>query len=244
MRHFQPEVGMVAGFTPYHTGDRHGTRWQKILALDYFSMASVAAAAAGLGYPVSCCGGNLAYRKSVYHQVGGFRHIAGWISGDDDLFLEQIREQTGWQIRYMTEKETYVPTHPPENFGAFCQQRIRYASKGARYTSPVVAALFAVYSLNLMLVVGGVMAVFSVFWTLPALAAWLLKTTAERRFLITAKTVFDYHFDRQTFWLTAILHPAYITFAGLLGQFFDFHWKGERFTAETTVEPVTKEGYI
>ncbi len=229
VNYFEPEVGLVAGYNPYKT---NGSIFQEMLALDYFAMACVAAASAGLNYPLSCSGGNLAYRKELYLQIGGFKNFGNWVSGDDDFFLQQVREKTNWRIRYATHPNTFVATTPPMNLKEFVNQRIRYASKCAHYSWPVTQGLIGVYLLNLLLVVGFGVSVFAhkllAYWA----AIFILKSCAEFLFLNRGHKIFAVRHPHWIFLITALVHPLYLVLVGLLGQLSRFQWKGATFTAQ------------
>ncbi|MFQ5753300.1 MAG: glycosyltransferase [bacterium] len=231
VKYFEPTVGLVAGFNPYKTGNSKSSLFQQMLALDYFAMACVAAASAGLKYPLSCSGGNLAYRKALYLQYGGFRNIGKLVSGDDDLFLEQVRENTNWKVRYAIHPETFVPTAPPTNLKAFWHQRLRYASKGRHYRLSTTLSLSAVYFLNFLLVSGLFISLFKIqifwIWLLVFLFKWLF----EFAFLKKGQQVFNCKFNLVNFILTAILHPIYIALVGLMAQISTFQWKENTYSA-------------
>ena len=230
IKYFEPDVGMVAGFNPYKT--ENPSLFHQMLSLDYFAMANVAAASAGLNYPLSCSGGNLAYRKMVFQEIGGFNKFSNWVSGDDDFFLEQIRENSHWKIRYATNLQTFVPTAPPEAFKDFVQQRIRYASKGRHYAPKVTLGLSGVYLVNLLLLAGLFLSIFQPqilpFW----LTGWAIKIFSEFIFLKSGQKKFQMIFSPNVFLLTTIFHPIYIVLAGLLGQFSNFNWKGDRYSGK------------
>ena len=232
IKYFEPDVGMVAGFNPYITGNP--SLFHQMLSLDYFAMASVAAASAGLNYPLSCTGGNLAYRKSVYWHLGGFKKFGNWVSGDDDFFLEKVRDKTMWKIVYSTNPKTFVPTAPPKNLIEFVHQRIRYASKGRHYKPLVTIGLIGVYFLNLLIMLGPFFLLFNPQFMAVWLAAFLGKTAAEYSFLSSTQKVFNFQFNPRIFLLTSVLHPPYIVLAGFFGQFLPFRWKQERYSAKVT----------
>jgi len=48
----------------------------------------------GNGRASTCNGANLAYRKDVFYEVGGFRGIDELASGDDELLLQKCRVLT------------------------------------------------------------------------------------------------------------------------------------------------------
>lgn len=225
LSHFEPGIGMVCGFNPYEIRSGHANIFQKMLALDYFSMAAIAAATADLGFPMSCTAGNLAYRKCVFDELGGFGKTSEQVSGDDDLFLQRVREETNWGIRYITARETFVPTTPPKSLREFLRQRIRYASKGFAYSPKVIVALMGIFLLNAMLAV-------CILATplLPTLAATTVimmtsKALAEFSFLQKAAQVFQTSFSLTAFIIASLLHPFYITFVAIAAQFADIHWK-------------------
>jgi len=224
VRHFSPEVGMVAGFNPYHI--KPSNILVEMLALDYFSMAAVAAATASLGFPISCTGGNLAYRKSVFYELGGFGEARQITSGDDDLFLERVRDETKWKICYVTNPEGQVLTKPPCNLKQFLNQRFRYASKGLKYKPVVVCALFFIFLLNFLLAIGLFAGLFSVQILITFFVALSIKTIAEFIFLKRASDFFSFKIKIVPFILAAILHPIYIVVAVMGGHFFSSSWKG------------------
>jgi cellulose synthase/poly-beta-1,6-N-acetylglucosamine synthase-like glycosyltransferase len=234
VKYFEPDVGLVAGYNPYKA---NGLLFQQVLALDYFAMACVAAASAGLNYPLSCSGGNLAYRKNLYLQIGGFKNFGRWVSGDDDFFLQQVRENTNWKIRYSTNPKTFVPTAPPANLKELVNQRIRYASKCAHYARPVTLGLLGVYLLNLLLVIGLCVSVFVHkllgYWTVM----FILKSCAEFLFLSRGQKLLAARHPFKIFFVTALVHPLYLVLMGLLGQLFRFQWKGHTYSAHIKLHP-------
>jgi len=230
---FSDGVDMVIGYAPY-TVIPAGHRTKRILALEYLSHAAVAAATTGLGYPVTCVGTNMAYRKQVYQEVGGFGRFKSFISGDDDLFLTLVRESGRYRITYATSAESHVYNQPPRLWSKFLHQRMRYASKGFKYSPAVTAGLIAFYLLNVLLM-GGV--VWS-FWR-PALAPWmasalLLKGLFEFIFMKKAGETLNDRRNLAMFPAAFLLHIPYIIVFGLLGQLNYFRWAEE--TAESGIQ--------
>jgi len=228
---FEENAAMVCGYSPYRP--RTGSL-QKILALEYFSLAAVAAGSIGVGRPLTCTGSNLAYRRSAYFAIGGFDGIAQWISGDDDLLLHKMHEHHAGQIKFAGHTSAHVPVRPPASWKDFQAQRTRYASKGRHYKLSVTLALAAVYGLNLFLCVG-VLAVFLVEIKifLFTLACGLLKACFEFLYLKKAAQWFGEESLLRYFSLAAMLHPFYIVYFSTRAQFARFVWRGEEFAART-----------
>ena len=225
--YFDEAVGLVAGYNPYKI--KAGNLFQEMMALDYFAMAAVAAAFANIGYPISCTGGNLAYRNSVFDEISGFTKFSTQVSGDDDLFLEQVREKTNWKIIYANNPESFVYTLPPANLREFIQQRIRYASKGRLYKRNVTVVLLFVYLLNLMFCAGFFISIFSPQSFIYSATAFTVKSASEFIFLKRSSVLFHYRLSIFKFILTALIHPLYISLIGFAGQVIGFEWKGKKY---------------
>ena len=230
--YFEQDVGLVAGFSPLE-GRATNRIFHRLMMLDSLSLACVAAGSIGMGVPLTCNGRNLAYRKKVYEQVDGFSRIGHFISGDDDLFLHQVRDRTDWKVRYATDPQTTVPTSPPQHFAAFLNQRIRHASKGKHYSAHLKRALVLVYVLNsLFFFVWPVSLFFSHKLFLAILVCWSIKAIAEYSLLRKGATIFLKKKRLRFFLWGAILHIPYVVIFGALGFFGKFKWKGQMFQTD------------
>jgi cellulose synthase/poly-beta-1,6-N-acetylglucosamine synthase-like glycosyltransferase len=227
---FTPNVVVVCGYSPYVP--RHSL-WQKILALEYFSHAAVAAGGIGAGRPLTCTGSNMAYRREAYWRIGGFGGIAHWISGDDDLLLHKMHRAGIGKISYAAHPAAHAPVRPPQNWSAFKSQRTRYASKSLHYEPSLTLSLVLVYLLNLFICAGLLSAVFG-WWKLfiATLIIVTLKAACEYFYLQRAARLFEEKRLLRIFPLAALLHPFYIVLFATLGQFAKFRWRGDQFMAK------------
>lgn len=231
VRAFDRDTAMVCGYSPYHP---RTSSWQNILALEYFSLAAVAAGSIGAGRPLTCTGSNLAYRRAAFAAVNGFAGIAHWISGDDDLLLHKMHEQRAGAIKFVAHAAAQVPVSPPRSWQELQAQRTRYASKGRHYKLQVTLALAAVYVLNLFLC-GGILAAVlgerNMF--LSTLACGGFKAVFEFFYLKKAAHWFAEERLLRYFPFAALLHPFYIVYFSTRAQFAGFSWRGEKFAART-----------
>ena len=223
VRLFTPETGMVTGFSPCEL-PRLRTLSDRLLALDSLALAAVAAGTAGRNAAATCNGRNLAYRKSVYRQVGGFNEIAHFISGDDDLLLKLV-QRTKWRIRYAYDAELIVPTMRTDSFRQFIRQRLRHASKGFSYSLKKVVALVLVYGYHVLLFTAPAVGLTG-STSLPAvLVALSVKASAD--FLLLRR--FAKHMRRahylSVFAVAELLHIPYVVVFGALGPFLKIKWK-------------------
>ena len=222
VRRFDPETGMVIGFSPYERPSIKSIP-AKFLALDALSLAAIAAGTSGWGMPATCNGRNLGYRKSVFQQVGGFEKIKQFASGDDDLFLKLVLKYTDWKIRYVLDPELAVPTIMLSNIRQFFHQRMRHASKGLHYEAAKILLLILVYLYNLLLLAAilGLVAGQSLWLLFPL----VIKFVADFVLLFTFATFMHKRFYLTIFPLASIVHLFYVTIFGALGQLKWFKWK-------------------
>lgn len=235
--YFEPNVGLVAGFSPLNRTLKPSL-FSKLIQLDSLALAAVSAGSIGAGFPLTCNARNLAYRKSLYQQVGGFEEIGHLISGDDDLFLHLVTRKTDWQIRYNIDKQAIVSSKAPLTFKVFFHQRVRHASKVRYYSLGLKFGLFAVYLFNVLLL--GLLllswwkAKFLLFFSVP----FFLKALFEFMLLYKTATIFSCQAYLKYFPLAAIFHIPYTIIFGLWGQIGKFSWKGDTFHAK--LKPTTR----
>lgn len=239
---FTPNVVMVCGYSPYVPRD---SLWQKILALEYFSHAAVAAGGVGAARPLTCTGSNMAYRREAYLRIGGFAGIAQWISGDDDLLLHKMHRAGIGEISYVAHPAAHAPVRPPRTWSEFKSQRTRYASKSLHYEPALTLSLALVYLLNLFICAELLFAIVG-WWKLfvPALTIAIVKAAGEYLYLRCAAKLFDEEQLLPVFPLAALLHPFYVVLFATLAQFARFSWRGERLAAKENspvVFPRTEE---
>lgn len=145
---FKDDVGLVIGPAPFI---EESNSWSRLLCLDNFATAFVAAGAAGWNIGVTCTGRNLAYRKSVFKQVNGFQKIGHSLSGDDDLFLQTVKKQTDWKINYSLSPNTSVTSSAAKSLSEYILQRRRHVS-ASKYYSKLIQTSYLLFNFaNLVL---------------------------------------------------------------------------------------------
>ena len=183
VRAFDPDVGMVAGYAPLipKRGALSG-----LLALQGLVVSTLAAGSIGLSFPLTCTGRNLAYRRSAFHDAGGFDPIGHIRGGDDVLLMRRIASNTAWRIRFNPDA---CVRSSPHTDGLYRRQ-VRYQSKAVHYGFSVLPVALTLYIFHVVLAAAPFLA-----WLNPALrfpfgmigaakilADWLLLSGAARRF--------------------------------------------------------------
>jgi cellulose synthase/poly-beta-1,6-N-acetylglucosamine synthase-like glycosyltransferase len=232
---FRPEIGMVVGYSPYDdllqtgipkAGFGKELFW-KFIAYEELKAAAWSAGSISWRKGWLCTGRNLAYRRAVYDEVGGYEKIKESVSGDDDLFLQLVRRETAWKIRYSFSRESFVKTIPPPTFSAFLEQRKRHFSAAKFFPLSMKLFFFFFHLSNLALFIGflGFLANFSpLLIGLPCFAAKLI---ADASLFFTLSETFRQRGFAAYFLLMEILYIFYNTLIGPLGFIRKFEWKPE-----------------
>ena len=223
--YYTNETDMVIGYAPYRVKpERHISK--QILSLEYLSHAVIAAASTGIGYPLTCVGTNMSYRKSVYFEVEGFGEFKSHLSGDDDLFLTRVREFKKYKIGYAADAGSHVYNNPPRLWRKFIHQRLRYASKGFDYPRKVTFGLILYFLFNLFLFTGLISFVFSTSFFIASVAIFLLKAIAEFSVMQKGAEVLNDKRYLKLFPIAAFLHIPYVLIFAILGQMKLYKWAG------------------
>ena len=159
------------------------------------------------------------------NRVDNSGHI---VSGDDDLLMHNIRNNTEWKLRFAIHEQSIVPAKPPDTIKQFISQRIRHASKGRYYASIMIAGLVAVYLLNVgllvSLVIPGLRTQFLILFSLKSLGEFFLVLKAT-----------DLFHKKKLLWLfpvALLIHIFYVIIFGFLGQTGKYTWKGQRYRSK------------
>ena len=228
---FGDDVGLVAGYSPYSASPVNRVPASPLVRLlhefiEYEEMKGAfwSAGSIGLNKAWLCTGRSLAYRRRVYDEVGKFDKIKQSISGDDDLFLQLVRRETAWRIRYVTSRESFVPTFPSPHLRDFVQQRTRHFSAG-RFFPPAMKAFFFLFHMANFLISGAFLV--SIFQGFPAslVIPYLCKCVVDSIVFLRMSFQFDQRRFVLTFVLMEMLYVLYNTLIGPLGFLGRFDWK-------------------
>jgi cellulose synthase/poly-beta-1,6-N-acetylglucosamine synthase-like glycosyltransferase len=198
-------------------------------SLDFLSLQGITGASVYAKFHTMCNGANLAYTKKAFEEVNGFEGVDSIASGDDMLLMHKIYLKHPDQVLYLKSKEVIVQTAPVNNWKAFFNQRIRWASKAGKYDDKrIFWVLLLVYLFNLSFLIVFTAAFFisDLWWY--GLSILLLKTLYELFFLIPVAKFFDK--EKQLWWFPLMqpLHIIYTVIAGFLGSITSYSWKGRK----------------
>jgi cellulose synthase/poly-beta-1,6-N-acetylglucosamine synthase-like glycosyltransferase len=232
VRQFEPEVGLVAGYSPYQVPPRRNSMnkfWNTVfyLFISYEEFRAAIWSAGSIGWNLGwlCTGRNLAYRRKVFEEVQGYETIKHSISGDDDLFLQLVRRQTHWKIRYLLAKGSFVPTQPPLDFRSFIEQRKRHFSASKVFTIPMMIFFFIYHASNFILLFSPLFIVLNTTFISVVVTGLCTKLVGDTILILSSIRFFDCSVYRQSYLLMEIFYVLYNTFIGPLGLLKRFEWK-------------------
>lgn len=204
------------------------TKFEELQSLEFLYLIGLGAAGIGNQMPSTCNGANLAYRKDVFYELGGFKGIDDVASGDDELFLHKVAHAYPGSIGFCKSAEAIVFTHAKTNLKEFISQRKRWASKTVKYKDKKILVLgLAIWLFNLSLILNFFLGVFynQTFMLLLG-GQFIIKFMVEILFL-RQLTVFAkrkkllYYLGFLTF-----AHVLYLVFIGVAGNWGKYNWKG------------------
>ncbi len=121
-------VKIVLGYAPYFEAKgflNKLIRYETTLtAMQYFSFALI-------GQPYMGVGRNLVYSKSLYQKADGFKKHDHLVSGDDDLFINEIA--TSDNVGIVIKKSSFVYSAAKKSWKAFYRQKARHLTTGKHY---------------------------------------------------------------------------------------------------------------
>lgn len=142
---FSEKKEIVIGYGPYQVEKgllnkiiRFDTAF---IAMNYFSFALAR-------MPYMAVGRNLAYTKSAFDSVSGFKSHYAISSGDDDLFVQEAAEKRNYAIQ--TDPKTYCYSKAKTTWKSWAQQKSRHYSTSAHYNF-IKKAMLGIYPLTLLM---------------------------------------------------------------------------------------------
>lgn len=226
--HFHEDVGMILGYSPVIV-EGGGKLFSEYRAIDALSLAVVAAGGAGLNIGWVCTGRNLAYRKQLFSQVGGYEDVRDQISGDDDLLLHMVQKKTAWKIRFAIGSEASIPSTIKPGTDNFVNQRTRHASKFRVHPPRIKAVSILIFSFYLA------------FWSYPVIMLAMREIFAFYGVMAGSKFIVEYaavslgarklddRFTFATFLRAFFIHPLLIMYFGIRGVRGKFTWKDRKY---------------
>ena len=217
--YFKPDVSMVLGYSPLAQGKGFLYR---LLQFDNLFSAIASAAPVKLGYPFTSVGRNLAYRKKIYEDAGGFLALKKFKSGDDVHLTERFRYLSTGKIDFCADPATFVETRLLKRIAAVFQQQIRKNSKTLIMSAGSVLISLLIFSYYMMMISYPLLLPGSVLlWSIMMIVKFVLEFIDLRK----AAHVFRQKDLMGWIPLMQIIYPFHILLFSAIGVFQVYRWK-------------------
>ncbi len=225
------KVGMVLGSSPLGESN---SPWDRAMRMDSIGLDALMASSAAVGHPFTASGRNIAVRRTVFDEVGGYNAFKSFASGDDDLLMHVIAN-SDWGVVPCLAKGSDAVSPSPGGVAQFIRQRLRFASKGRAYyrfnfIRPTFRfGLALIFGTNVAALWGQLIFLSEqmIIWLLP----WFMKMAGDGLLITAYLTRTERSFDLTYFLMNEVWHPLYVTFFGTLGPLLPISWKGRQSTA-------------
>lgn len=227
MSYIDENTGFISG--PVEFIDT-GTVFSKIQRLEFAGLVITGAGLIGSTRPTICNAANIAYRKQVYYDVGGFTYQMNLSSGDDELLMQKISRDTNYKVRFAIHRDATVKSFPNKTIGEFYQQRKRWASKGLFYKSKsLILKLILIYSFYVSIPLQLALGIFrSELYLITLMISLLLKFSFEYSVLRNGVNLLFEKNILRVFPAAQLFQIPYIIFVGISGVFGNYIWKNRR----------------
>lgn len=202
----------------------------KMQQIEFLSLIGVGAASIYYKLPNMCNGANMAFSKSAFRKVEGYRGKEDIPSGDDEFLMHKINKAFPRSIKFLKDDQAIVKTSPANSIRSFYSQRKRWAGKWKYYDiwQPKILAGF-IFTVQLSLL----LSLFAVFIGLISIQIFIsiiaLKYLADYLYINYLNRFFKNKVNLLAFTVLQIVYPLYVTIIGLTSTFGSYSWKGRRY---------------
>ncbi len=226
VQYFTPEVGFVIGFSQLEV-HQYNLR-SSYETIDFLGLMACIWGSWGHDYPMAASGQNLAFRKCVYEEVGGYSDIMHRVSGDDVLLMQKVRALNKWKVGFADNPKGYA-FHPcASSWLSLVNQRTRWASNAPqmfRMAPFFFIYLSIVYFMNLFVLVLPILFFAGNFILWPLLVMVFSKSIVDWTIFSRISDIAS-RSELKKFWpLWFLLQPLFVVLVGFMGPLGLFRWK-------------------
>jgi cellulose synthase/poly-beta-1,6-N-acetylglucosamine synthase-like glycosyltransferase len=229
-KYFYGTIGILQGITTYFKVSELNPLFFGLQAADFLSHGVVAASGIGAGIPINSNANNLAIRKNVFFEVGGYtRGLERIVSADDDLLLQKVWRSKEWRVAFMADTAGAVTTKPTISVSGVFNQRKRWGSNTAHYNYLQIMFLSGIFLFYLNIALLFFLSVFSLNYLFILLILLGIKIAGEMCMMIPGTALFNRKELRKYLIPASLLQLPVVLGAVIFGTFGTFSWKGQKF---------------
>jgi cellulose synthase/poly-beta-1,6-N-acetylglucosamine synthase-like glycosyltransferase len=220
VQQFDEKTGVIIGYSKIDTiSDSIFNNYQ---AVDFLALMSANAGTLGWGIPWTGSGQNIAYQRSAFDKIDGFKPVADQVSGDDFYLMQAISNIS--KARYNANPEGFVTTKPMNSIRTFISQRTRWASNTRKlFNSNFFFLLFLFMNLfaNTIILCG---LFFKPYWQyIPMLLG--TKFLFDSLVLFYGSNLFKTPLNIGAYIFWSIAQPLYTPVLAIFSMVGKFRWK-------------------
>ena len=227
------DIGVVAGYSPL-VGSKTISQW--LIEGESWSSAALCAAGIGLGFPFNAFGRNLAFRRKLYLDLGGYAPHGDIASGDDDLFVQHVAARTNWKVAFAADPRSFVPSKVMEPGRTF-NTKVRHMSVGPKYAPGWVLIGLIGNILFMGLALATVLGILGLVSRSQVAKAWKIKWIFDTIILVSAARVLGN--PARALQAMAAINAAPFALWAIWPRalFGTVSWKGRRFERNRAKQP-------
>ncbi|MFO7446312.1 MAG: glycosyltransferase [Ignavibacteriaceae bacterium] len=217
--YYSNDTGIVNGFTTQEVNNS----FTGMQAIDFIYLISVASGMTNHGYPVSCIGNNMSFRKQAYLEAGGYESLPFSVT-EDFALLNAVRELKKYRILHPINPETLITSIPCPSLKDLLFQKKRWAVGGIN--APLIGKIIMAEAF----LAGFFVLLTPLFFSPVSLYLAVFKITIDGFFLIPVhaslgiKNNLKYFFNFQLYYLLYVITlPLILIFSRKV------KWKGREY---------------
>jgi cellulose synthase/poly-beta-1,6-N-acetylglucosamine synthase-like glycosyltransferase len=219
---------MIAGPVKYSSDASFLHSFQQTV---FHTLQAVTIGSFGIQNAMMCNGANLAYTKTAFKAVQGFKGNQTIASGDDIFMFEKMYQLDRKKVHFLKSKAALVTTTPQNTWSTFIEQQVRWASKSTAYQHTFTKSVgVLVLICNLMLVISCFLTLLNYFSLLFLVIIFGSKIALDSILLVKFHRFFIDRTITPTSFLGGIIYPFINVFIALLSLYSGYTWKDRYFT--------------
>jgi len=217
----------IAAPVKYNNGKNFIEKFQKI---DFASLIGTTIGSFGNNKPIMCNGANLCYTKEAFKKVNGFTGNNNIASGDDVFLMEKMIKKYPNKVHYLKSIDATVITKPETHLKNLIEQRIRWASKTGNSKNAYTLIIgLIVFTYNFALAISLFWSVFKINKMYVIALFFILKISLDYMLINKTLKLFKEHLNKKQYFLSAIIHPCFISIISILSLFKKYKWKNRSY---------------
>ena len=203
--------------------------FEHIQALEFSGLVGIGGAAIRLKKPNMCSAANLAFKKEVFIEMGGYddnNHIA---SGDDEYLLHKVFKMYPDEVFFLKDLRALVSTSPNVSVEQLANQRRRWVSKSTHYENRYITAILSgAYFFNLSILLNFIIGIFKTDFLILGLIQIAVKSLIEGLFLFDVLRFFKRSYLILFLLIAEPFHILYVLIIGIWANMAGYNWKGRK----------------